>query len=236
MIQGAQLVSFRVTVKETDLFIRADKNLEQVTRDIVLKYRGYIEAYIKENPRFAQTLDPWHINGPAPIIIKDMARAGEIAGVGPMASVAGAIAEYVGKDMLSHTDEIIVENGGDVFINTKQPLTVGIYAGESPLSLRIGVHLEAKEDPISVCTSSGRIGHSLSLGRAHAVCVVAQSCALADAAATAIANRVRSKSDIRRAIEFGQSINGAIGLVVIVDDATGMWGDLNVVPLDLKKG
>lgn len=236
MIQGPNLVSFRVTVKETDLFIQADKDLQEVTRDMVLQYRGYIEAYINEHPGFARTLDPWRINGPAPMIVKDMARAGAIAGVGPMASVAGAISEYVGKGLLSHTDEIVVENGGDVFIKTNNPITVGIYAGDSPLSLRIGVQLGADKDPISVCTSSGKIGHSLSLGSAHAVCVVAESCSLADAAATAIANRVHSKANIRKAIDFGKSIDGTDGLVVIVDDAMGMWGDLNVVPLNLKKG
>ena len=236
LIHGPSLVSFRVTVKETDLFIQADKNLKNVARDSVLQHRGYIEAYIEEHPGFGKSLNPWRINGPAPLVIKDMALAGALAGVGPMASVAGAISEYVGKDLLPHTDEIVVENGGDVFIKTNEPLTVGIYAGESPLSLRIGLQIDGDKKPIAVCTSSGKFGHSLSLGSAHAVCVVSESCPLADAAATAIANQVHSKSDIRKAIDFGKTIDDVGGLVVIVDDEIGIWGDLKVVPLDLKKG
>ena len=236
LIHGPSLVRFRVTVKETDLFIQADKNLKNVARDSVLQHRGYIEAYIKEHPGFGKTLNPWRINGPAPLVIKDMALAGALAGVGPMASVAGAISEYVGKDLLSHTKEIVVENGGDVFIKTENSLTVGIYAGQSPLSLHIGLQIDGNKKPISVCTSSGKIGHSLSLGSAHAVSVISKSCPLADAAATAIANRVHSKSDIRKAIDFGKTIDGADGILVIVDDEIGMWGELKVVPLNLKKG
>ena len=236
LIHGPNLVRFRVTVKETDLFIQADKDLKNVAKDVVLQYRGYIEAYLQEHPGFGKTLHPWRVNGPAPMIIKDMALAGAQTGVGPMASVAGVISEYVGKDLLSHTHEIIVENGGDVFIKTDKPLTVGIYAGESPLSLHVGLQIDGNKKPISVCTSSGKIGHSLSLGSAHAVCVVSESCPLADAAATAIANRVHAKSDIRKAIDFGKTIDGADGLVVIVDDEIGIWGDFKMVPLNLKKG
>ena len=236
LIRSPCLEVFRVTVKETDLFIQADRNLNTIARDVVLQYRGYIEAYINEHPEFGKTLNPWCVKGPAPMIIRDMAWAGTLAGVGPMASVAGAISEYVGKDLLSHTKEIVVENGGDVFIKTENSLTVGIYAGQSPLSLHIGLQIDGNKKPISVCTSSGKIGHSLSLGSAHAVSVISKSCPLADAAATAIANRVHSKSDIRKAIDFGKTIDGADGLLVIVDDEIGLWGELKVVPLNLKKG
>ncbi|MGD2269599.1 MAG: UPF0280 family protein [Desulfobacterales bacterium] len=236
LVQRSDLVDFRVSVRETDLFVQARKNLAGLTRDLVLKYRGYIEAYIKEYPAFGQTLDPWRANGPAPLIIRDMARAGQRAGVGPMASVAGAISEHIGTDLLLHSDEIVVENGGDVFIKTHAPLTVGIFAGTSPLSLRIGIQTKGGGKPVSVCTSSGKIGHSLSFGQADAACAVSESCALADAAATATANRVYSKSDIHRAIDFGKTIEGISGLVVIVDDEIGIWGDLEVVPLDVKKG
>ena len=113
-----------------------------------------------------------------------MIRAGTVAGVGPMAAIAGAIAENVGRGLLEFADQVIVENGGDVFIKTRRPVTVGIYAGSSPLSMQIGMRLDSKKAPLAVCTSSGTLGHSLSLGRADAVCAVADSCALADAAAT----------------------------------------------------
>lgn len=236
LVHQDNLVSFRVAVKETDLFVHAAKHLEDVTMELVLKHRGYIEAYIQENQEFAKTLDPYRINGPAPIIIKDMAAAGEKTGVGPMAAVAGAISEHVGKGLLSYTDEVVVENGGDIFIKTGFPVTAGIFAGRSPFSMNIGLRVDPNGKPVSICTSSGTIGHSLSLGKADAVCVVSESCILADAAATSIGNHVVSKTDIQKAIEFGKNIDGVTGLVIIMGDRIGLYGKVEIVPLKAKKG
>jgi ApbE superfamily uncharacterized protein (UPF0280 family) len=230
------LVAFRVAVKETDLLVHAVKPLKDITREFILQHRGYIETYIQMYPEFATSLKPWRIDGPAPVIVKDMAAAGEAAGVGPMAAVAGAVAEHVGKDLLSHTDEVIVENGGDVYIHTDGVVTIGIFAGESPLSLRVGLRFEGGKRSFAVCTSSGTVGHSLSFGTADAVSVVSDSCALADASATAIGNRVRSKADIAKAIDFGKHIEGITGLVIIVEDEIGLWGELELVPLNGEKG
>jgi ApbE superfamily uncharacterized protein (UPF0280 family) len=230
------LVDFRITVKETDLFVQALKPLEDITRELVLENRGYIENYIKRYPEFSRALKPWRVRGPEPKIINEMALAGEKAGVGPMAAVAGAIAEHVGCGLLKHSDEVVVENGGDVFLRLNNPVTIGIFAGTSPLSLRMGICVDSKERPISVCTSSGTVGHSLSLGKADAVCVVSASCSLADAAATSIGNRVTSKSHIQSAIDFGKHIEGVKGIVVIIGNDVGIWGDLKVVPLKLEKG
>ena len=230
------LVDFRVTVKETDLFVQALKPLEDITRELILEKRGYIENYIKRYPEFSQTLRPWRVQGPEPVIVNEMALAGEKAGVGPMAAVAGAIAEHVGSGLLKHSDEVVVENGGDVFLRLDNPVTIGIFAGASPLSLRMGIRLESREKPISICTSSGTVGHSLSLGKADAVCVVSDSCSLADAAATSIGNRVSSKTHIQSAIDFGKHIEGVRGIVVIIGNDIGIWGDLKVVPLKLEKG
>lgn len=236
LAQKENLVSFRVAVKETDLFVHARRPLEKMTRDFTLRHRGYIEAYIEKNQDVAKTFNPWHINGPAPIIVKNMAKAGEEAGVGPMAAVAGAIAEHVGRDLLTYSDEVIVENGGDVFIKANSPVTVAIYAGGSPLSMQIGLRVNSVRKALSVCTSSGTVGHSFSLGKADAVCVVSESCSLADAAATSICNQVKSKTDIQKAIDFGKSIKGVVGLIVIMDDEIGLWGKLEIVPIQRKKG
>ncbi len=236
MISKANLAAFRVTVKETDLFVQASAPLEDITRELVLEKRGYIENYIKRHPEFARTLAPWRVTAFEPAIIRDMALAGEKAGVGPMAAVAGAIAEHVGVDLLQFSREVVVENGGDVFLKCADSVTVGIFAGRSPLSLRMGLRIETRGKPISICTSSGTVGHSLSFGKADAVCVVSDSCCLADAAATSIGNRIISKGHIQPAVDFGKHIEGVRGIVVIIEDEVGMWGDLNVVPLKLEKG
>jgi uncharacterized protein len=235
LIHQETLKTYRTVVKETDLYVHAKTDLTELAAESVLRLRGYIEAYIIRFPEFLSTLSPWPDPGPCPKIIRDMVDAGKTAGVGPMAAVAGAIAERVGRDLLRQTDEVIIENGGDTFIKTHCPVSAGIYAGGSLLSLRVGLRIDSSDGPVSVCTSSGTVGHSLSFGKADAVCVKSASCALADAAATAIGNRVKKASDIPDAVEFGKKIPGVEGLVVIFRESMGMWGNLEVIPLKGKK-
>ena len=231
LVKLDRLQAFVVKVQETDLLIHAEVNLEQPAKESVLKHRGHIEAYIEQNPAFLHTLTPWPDDGPYPAVVGAMVKAGRRASVGPMAAVAGALAEFVGRDLLLHTDEVIVENGGDVFIKILKPLTMAVYAGQSPLSMKIGLTFPARQESFAVCTSSGTVGHSLSHGKADAVCVFAQSCALADAAATAIGNRIQSSQEIQAAINWGKKIAGVRGLFVVVGQAMGAWGDLEVTPL-----
>ena len=231
IVDSPGLIPYRVVVKETDLMVYTETKLVNETKELVLEHRGYVEAFINSHPDFAATLVPLKFDGPAPGIIVNMLKAARNAGVGPMAAIAGAIAEEVGLGLLKRTDQVIVENGGDVFIKMSSPVTVGIYAGSSPLSLKIGLQLKTDSKPQAVCTSSGTVGHSLSLGKADAVCVVADSCATADAAATSIGNLIDSAADIESAINAGRCIEALNGIVVIADEKMGMWGDLKVVPL-----
>ena len=234
IISGAGLVGFRVVVKETDLFIHAESDLSAAAREAVIQHRGYLEAYIRRYPRFASTQTPWRTHEPAPKLVQEMIEASSLAGVGPMAAVAGAIAACVGEELLAFSKEVMVENGGDIFLKTRRSVTIGVYAGNSPLSMQIGVRLGGGSEPMAVCTSSGTIGHSLSYGRADAVCVVAEKCALADAAATSIGNRVQSSADFEPAIRFGSSISGVRGIAVIAGTHLGCWGEMELV--SVKKG
>lgn len=232
---GRMRISFRVVVKETDLFIRAGEDLKEIARESVLRHRGYLEHYIRQHAGFVETLVPTTVRGPAPAIVREMAVAGQQAGVGPMAAVAGAIAGCVGQDLLAHTGDVIVENGGDLFIKSREPVTIGIFANQSPLSLRIGLRVDAHRQPLAVCTSSGTVGHSLSMGKADAVCILSASCSLADAAATSVGNHVKTVGDIHNAIEIGKNIKGVDGIIVIIKEKVGMWGDVEIVPLQEKK-
>jgi len=225
------LVQFNVVVEETDLQIYASRPLQKITRDLILKHRGFIEKYIAIYPEFLKTFVPWHLDDFAPQIVGKMIDAGRKAGVGPMAAVAGAVAEFVGMDLLSYTDEVVVENGGDIFFKTNRLLSVGVYAAGSPLSLKMGLRIDSRDKPVAVCTSSGTVGHSLSFGKADAVCIVSDSCPLADAAATAVGNRVRGKKEIQDAIDFGKMIEGVMGIVVIIGENAGFWGDVEVISL-----
>jgi ApbE superfamily uncharacterized protein (UPF0280 family) len=232
-IEGKDLVAFNVTEKETDLYIRATSNLKQKARRITLKYRRQIEGYIERYPEFQASLKPLTVPDGAPRIVREMAAAGAEAGVGPMAAVAGAIAEYVGRELLEFSPEIIVENGGDIYLKIIKKRVVGIYAGESPLTGKIGLEISPRDTPLGVCTSSGRVGHSLSFGQADAVVAIAGSAALADAAATAIGNRIKKAVDINEAIEFARGIAGLKGAVIIIGGGIGVWGEVKLCETSL---
>jgi ApbE superfamily uncharacterized protein (UPF0280 family) len=151
-----------------------------------------------------------------------------------MAAVAGAIAERVARALSERSAEVIVENGGDVYVVGRTARRVLVTAGDSPLSERTAVELSPEELPAAVCTSSGRVGHSVSLGSAHAVTVVASDGALADAVATAAANRVHGVDDIEAALAWAQQVNGVRGVLVIVDDRIGVIGGLRIVPVVMR--
>ena len=231
LVRQHHLTAFRSVVKETDLHVQANRLLTDETRESILSHRAIIESFIHQFPEFASTLVPLQFKTPVPPIIADMLQAGMQAGVGPMAAVAGAVAAHVGNDLLAYSPEVIVENGGDIFIQTQQPVTIGIFANQSILNLRLGIEVVCNPGPWSVCTSSGTFGHSLSQGNADAVTVLSSSGSLADAAATAIGNIVQTRSDIDAALEFGKHIKGVKGLVIIKDDKAGMWGDMKIVRL-----
>ena len=230
------LFAFHVVSQETDLMIQADRRLEHEAHEQVLTCRGHIEGYIERYPAFSTTLQPWSHNAFAPAIVRQMIHAGRVAGVGPMAAVAGAIAENVGRHLLGQCRQVVVENGGDVFVKTDDTVVAALFAGNSPLSMKIGVKLPPAENGFGVCTSSATVGHSLSAGVADAVCVIAPSCALADAAATAIGNRIHSSRHIKTAIDFGKSIAGINGVVVVVGQELGAWGSVELVSANGKKG
>ena len=228
-ISKENLISFQIKVGETDLYISAGKDLTEIARKSVHKQRRFIEEYIKYCPQFLESLVPIKPDETAPAIIKDMLKASGIAGVGPMASVAGAIAQYVGLDLLEYSDEVIVENGGDIFLKSESEINIGIFAGESSLSYKIALRIRPEDMPLGICTSSGTVGHSLSLGMADAVCVTSKSASLADAAATSIGNRVRKERDIKVALEAGAKIKGVLGILIIAGDKMGAYGAIELV-------
>ena len=231
-IESKDLVSSNVTVKETDLYIRASKNLRTKALKAVKKYRESLESYIMRFPDFQTSLEPVEADDNAPVIVKLMASSAVKAGVGPMASVAGAIAELVGSELLEFSPEVIIENGGDIYIKSHKDRTISVYAGESALTGKIGLVVKTEQTPCGICTSSGTVGHSLSYGRADAVVVTAPSTALADAAATAIANLIRNPDDIQKGIEYGMNIEGLKGILIIIDDGIGAWGEIELCKIE----
>ena len=225
--EPGDLVSFEVKENQTDLYILADRRLEEKARESVLTYRNEIERYIAKNPEFYTALAPVNVTEDAPPIIRVMANAAKKAGVGPMAAVAGAVAEFVGRDLLSFSGQVIVENGGDIFLKTSKARVMGIYAGErSPFTGKLMIEIPPSPDGLGVCTSSGTVSHSLSFGNADAALIISDDAALADAVATAAGNIVKNACDIEKGIDLARSIEGVKGILIITGDKMGSWGEI----------
>lgn len=229
------LLHFQVSVKQTDLDIGVRK--ERFTpemagwiQEIVRKQRELLEKYIEEDHAFLHSLIPCDLKPGAPPIAVDMAQAARLAGVGPMAAVAGAFAHYIGVELLRRSKDVIVENGGDIYMRSTRRRTIGIFAGQSPLSNRIALSIRPEDTPMGICTSSGTVGHSLSMGCADAVVILSPSAILADAVATAAGNLVQNKEDVKKAAEYATGIEGVTGAVVIKDDCLAACGRIKLVP------
>lgn len=226
-IKAQGLHSSRIAVKETDLQILTDKPLnENFLRERINNYRFAIEGYIAKERRFLTSLKPIEVELNAPLIVRKMARAAKLAGVGPMAAVAGAIAESLAKELSRRGfKEVIIENGGDIFLKTIKPRKVGIYAGKSRLWQNLCLKIRPEYTPISICASSGRVGHSLSFGCADSVVILSKDAFLADAVATATCNRIKRKADLKPALNFARSVKGISGIVVIFKNNLASWGE-----------
>ncbi|MBI5144868.1 MAG: UPF0280 family protein [Candidatus Omnitrophica bacterium] len=217
----------RLSVKETDLQILTDKPLDKkFVQERIRRYRSEIENYIDKERRFLTSLKPIAVELHAPRIIKEMSHAAREANVGPMAAVAGAIAQSLGRDLLKKGyQEVIIENGGDIFLKIRKIRKVGIYAGQNKIWNKLFLKIKPENTPLGVCASSGSLGHSLSFGRADSVIIFSQNAALADAVATACANRINSEKDLNKTLNFARSIKGVSGAVMMIKNNLISWGD-----------
>lgn len=223
-VDPAGLVGFEVVHGETDLFVAAASDLAEEALDVVKDLRRALDGYVLTHPWFAESLSPVPVEEDAPGIVRSMAEAAVRTGVGPMAAVAGAVAEAVARALQPRSREVIVENGGDVFVLSAKERRVRLDAGDSALSGRVALRIGPATEGIAVCTSSATVGPSLSLGSAHAATVVAVSGALADAAASVLGNLLHDPADIARALERVLAIEGVLGAVAVVGDTIGAAG------------
>lgn len=231
------LVHFQLVVEETDLDIgvrkdRFSNELVEWVEETIRACRRPLEDYIRRDPGFVSALTPYTVLPDAPLIAQTMAEAGRLAGVGPMAAVAGAVAEWVGKTIAKRSRDVIVENGGDIFMRTSRIRKVGIFAGDSPLSNRVAIEIRPDQTPLGICTSSGKVGHSLSFGKADAVVVLSSSVPLADAVATACGNLVQTVDDLERTLQFASEITGVTGVLIIKEDRLAVWGSVKLLPMN----
>src|SRR5690606_10040057 len=121
---------FRVAVGETDLWLEASRECRAEAEKSVRRLRRQLRAYISRYPAFLSTLEPWSGDPEAPELVQRMIAAAAKTGVGPMAAVAGAIAEMLGRDLLAAgIDDFFIENGGDLFFTRVKSRLIAVYAG-----------------------------------------------------------------------------------------------------------
>jgi hypothetical protein len=230
-VKTDDFIKTHISVGETDLEIFTDKPLEKAwLKKRILSYRYDIQAYIAKDKRFLLSLKPMTVELNAPLIIKQMVRAVNLANVGPMAAVAGSIAQLLAEDLKNRGySEVIVENGGDVFLSKqRRNRLIAIFAGDSKFSGSLTLLIKPTQTPCGICTSSATIGDSLSFGNADSAVILAKEAALADAVATATCNLVKSRDDLKRGIDFARKIFGVFGVLIILGDNLASWGKMEI--------
>jgi ApbE superfamily uncharacterized protein (UPF0280 family) len=226
-----RFVSFETALRETDLWIGVDReSFQEEMADFVRKdlgrLRTLLDGWAKRDSHFLNALSPYEVLGDTPPLVHCMMDHGRKAGVGPMASVAGALAQEIGRslDRSFNVEEIVVENGGDIWGKIKTPLPFSVFAGSSPLSQKVGLTVDPGHSPFGMATSSGKVGHSFSFGKADAVVVVCRDAGLADAYATAFCNQVKTEGDIEPVLGRIGEIDEIWGTLIVMNGRIGVRG------------
>lgn len=229
--RAEDLVAWRIVVEETDLLIQAERELRAASLSAAREARGQVQREIARRPEFLTSLHPLLAPEDAEVVPARMYAAAALAGVGPMAAVAGAIAQFVGEALTAQSAQVIVENGGDLYVNTARERVIAVGAGSSPLSGRVGLVLPAGR-VAGVCTSSGTVGHSYSVGRADAAVVIAADAALADAAASGLGNRVQVAGDAEAAVQWALGLPAVTGALVVIGATLAAGGEIQLTRID----
>lgn len=227
-----RFAGFEINYLETDLWIGVDlssfqQEIKEVAFTKIKSLRNKFDGYIKAEPFFKKSLKPFNPSDLAPFEAKQMAAAAEKAGIGPMSAVAGLFAREVGEEILQNfsVNELVIENGGDIYVLLKDELVLSVFAGDSILSERIGLVVPPEKNKLGICTSAGTVGPSLSYGKADAVVVICEDILLADAFATAFGNKVKSPNDVEKVIKQSEKYSEILSLLIICEDKIGIRGD-----------
>jgi len=217
-------------LKETVVTISSEKEYIPAAKRAIVACRNDLEQFIRNDPFFAVTLEEYRCQRPddAPEIVRRMVAAGNTFGIGPMSAVAGTIAGLAVEAMVDcGATYAIVDNGGDIAIVNDETVIVGVYSGRTDIS--IGLEIEPGESIRGICTSSGKIGHSISFGCADSATILADDPSLADAAATAVGNAVSDTGSIKDALSMVEGVGSITGGLIILEDHIGLYGSVPVV-------
>jgi len=230
-IKHREKYNWHIVYKYSDLLVSCDRDVTIRLEKAVREIYNILESLIKDEPSFQKSLSPVRIKRNYPPIVKKMCRKASLFNVGPMATVAGAMCDYIASELNEHCSNLIIENGGDVFIKSKRNIDVGVYIKNENFTDKIYLNVKAKDTPCGICSSSGMFGHSLSIGKSDLVVVLSNSTISADGAATSIANRINNPGDIAAAIDYYKKIKDIKGILVIKDDKLGICGNIELIDI-----
>ncbi len=224
----SNLYSFEITIKESNLFVKSCKNLKHEAFEALYKIRKDLESYIIKSREFLTSLVPIKQDKNAPFIVKKMIKVSQEVGVGPMACVAGAVSQEVGKILLKHCSECIVENGGDIFLKLNKEVSLGLYVGkDNPLN-NIRILLKKSDKPYGICTSSAKVGPSLSFGASDVALIISHDAYFSDCLASACGNVIKNDQDLQKAVDLARKFKDTIGCCFVCESKIAFWGDIEL--------
>ncbi len=225
-VTGIRQRTYRIFIYREAVFRICCDRFDEVTAEIV-RLREILEDYIETHPDFQHSLGSIKLHSDAPDVARRMAHASRLVGVGPMAAVAGTMAQCAAETGLkAGAKEVIVANGGDIYLQAQKPVVINLHTGTNKIADNLAFSLQPQDTPIAICSSSGKMGHSMSKGMCDLATVVAKDASLADAAATQAANLVKTIDDIDMSLEHINTIDGVDGVLIIKDDRIGLAGKL----------
>jgi ApbE superfamily uncharacterized protein (UPF0280 family) len=221
--------AWKVSYKYSDLFISSSRDISSFIPGKIIDFYSIIEKEIKENPDFEKSLVPLKSASCSNRLLAEMNEASRIFNVGPMAAVAGSLCEFISRDIQKDTRYLIIENGGDVFVKSNKDIVLSVFLKNNYFRNGLKLKIDKKLLPCGIASSSGTFGHSLSLGRCDIALVVARNAVIADAAATAFANSVKSKTDLEEAVNRMKDREGIFGLLAVKEEMLAIYGQISLI-------
>jgi len=228
-IRSKHKYNWRILYKYSDILVSSDKDVGARLKKLIKEIYAVLESHIKENPSFQKSLSPVESRPQYHPVIKRMCEKSAVFNVGPMASVAGAVCDFIASGLDDFCSCLIIENGGDVFIKSDEDIDVGVYLKNKHFADKIYLRVKADDIPCGLCSSSGSFGHSLSMGKSDLVTVLAESTLSADGAATSVANNINSSKDISKTINSYKKIEDIKGIIIVKNDKLGVWGNIELI-------
>jgi len=221
--------AWKISYKYSDLFISCDRDIYSFIHDKLIDFYNILEQEIKENPDFEKSLIPLKNYSCNNWILSEMYKTSETFNVGPMAAVAGSLCEYISREIQDRVRYLVIENGGDVYIKSTRDAVISVFLKNNYFGKGLNIKIEKKLLPCGIASSSGTFGHSLSLGNSDIAMVLAKNAIIADAAATAFANKIKNKDDLEKAVNSMKDKEGILGLLAIKDEKIAIYGQMALI-------